>query len=260
MENKTPCNDMCGSSKLPLPCIWWLCNLRSHDQMIIDTSIHPKIMCLLIVFMICRTFFRRHDYKTWQLPYIPWLYCCGFVCNQRDNPNHIRYRSQIGGGVSELFSFAHLQPYLLENHIVTKPSTNLMYKFEGYYVRSTQSLKYIADEDFLFCNIPLHNIIGNLTISSLKVVAAAHGIYIKTRTPLLEVVTIIKAHICADCPKYITVFKPAKIVSSKRKETNARAVEKYRRNRISLNKNVLLEKGDIECIKKCNINSRVLDR
>ena len=44
----------------------------------------------------------------------------------------------IGGGVSELFSLAQLQPYILKDFMMIKPFAELMYKFEGYHIKTKQ--------------------------------------------------------------------------------------------------------------------------
>jgi len=145
----------------------------------------------------------------------------------------------IGGGVSELFSLAQLQPYLLKNHMMLTPSAHVMYKFEGHHTENKQLEKDLVDVDTVLCDVPLGKIIHNLTITSLKLVAAVHGIYIKSRTPLPEVLKVIQDHNCDHCQKSITVLKSAKSPASRRRETNAKAVVRYRKNKLSLNKKVI---------------------
>jgi hypothetical protein len=82
----------------------------------------------------------------------------------------------IGGGVSELFSLAQLQPYLLKNHMMFTPSADVMYKFEGHHIENKKLEKDLVDTDTLLCDVPLGNIINNLTTTSLKLIAAVHGI------------------------------------------------------------------------------------
>jgi hypothetical protein len=82
----------------------------------------------------------------------------------------------IGGGVSEIFSLAQLQPYVLKNHMILTPSGDVMYKFEGHHIENKQLAKDLVGPDTLLCDVPLVKIINNLTITSLKLVAAVHGI------------------------------------------------------------------------------------
>jgi hypothetical protein len=120
------------------------------------------------------------------------------------------------------------------------PSADVMYKFQGHHIESKKLEKDLVDTDTLLCDVPLGEIINNLTITSLKLVAAVHGIYIKTRTPLPEVLKIVQDHNCDQCQKCITVFTPAISPTRRRKEANAKAVRRYR-NKICLNKEIQLE-------------------
>jgi hypothetical protein len=120
------------------------------------------------------------------------------------------------------------------------PSADVMYRFKGHHIENKQFEKDLVNTDTLLCDVPLGNIINNLTMTSLKLIAAVHGIYIKSRTPLPEVLKIVQDHNCNDCQKCITVFKPAILPARRRKEANAKAVRRYR-NKICLNKEIQLE-------------------
>jgi hypothetical protein len=84
----------------------------------------------------------------------------------------------IGGGVSEIFSLAQLQPYVLKDLMILTPSEDVMYKFEGHHIENKQLEKDLVDTDTLLCDVPLGDIINNLTITSLKLIAAIHGMYV----------------------------------------------------------------------------------
>ena len=92
----------------------------------------------------------------------------------------------------------------------------------------------------MLCNIPLGKIINNLTISNLKLVAVVHGIYIKSRTSLPEVLKFIQDHNCDHCRNCVTVFKPAISLAKRKKDAHAKAVRRYK-NKIYLNKKIPLE-------------------
>jgi hypothetical protein len=81
-------------------------------------------------------------------------------------------------------------------------------------------------------------------------VAAVHGTYIKSRTPLHEVKQILKDHNCDHCPNCITVFNPAKSLVTRRREANVRAVRKYKNTRIHLNNMIPLATQNTQYNKK----------
>jgi len=182
-----------------------------------------------------------------------------FVKRHRKGYSLTHQEHHIGGGISELFSYAQLQPYLLKISTIIQPSTDLVYKFEGHHIETKLVKEDVVENHTLLCDIPLSRFVTNLTIPNLKLVAAAHGIFIKSRTPLAEVLKIIHDHNCDQCQTFITVFKPAKSLVSRRREANVRAVRKYKKNRICLNNKVPLSTGNTQYHKGLHLASDTLD-
>ena len=213
-------------------------SLNDVYHAIIDITTKPKHICLLLSLLFVRFILRKHDYMMMQHHIGCWVTTFPFVKRPR-RCSILRYQEDhIGGGVSELFSLSQLQPYLLKDYMMTKPSVDLMYKFESYHIKTKKVKDDFINEDALLCDIPVCKLVTNLTIPNLKLVAAAHGIFIKSRTSLPDVIKLIQDHTCVHCQNCITVFKPAKSLVSRRREANMRAVRKYRHNKISLNNNI----------------------
>ena len=204
-----------------------------------DVTTKPKHICMLLSLLFLRPLLRKHDYLIMKHHMWCWITSFSFVIRVRECSRLIRQEAHIGGGVSELFSVAQLQPYLLKSHMMFTPSADVMYKFKEHHIENKQTEKVFSDKDILLCNIPLGKIINNLTITSLKLVAAVHGIYIKSRTPLPDVLKIIQDHKCDHCQNCVTVFKPAISLAQRKKDAHAKAVRRYK-NKIYLNKEIQL--------------------
>ena len=215
-------------------------SLNDGYHAIIDITTKPKHICLLIALLFVRFIIRKHDYLIMRYHITCWMTMFPFVTRPRMCSSLRVLEHHIGGGVSELFSLDQLQPYILKDSMMIKPSAELMYKFESYHIKTKQVEEDITNKDALLCDIPLCKLVTNLTIQNLKLVAATHGIFIKSRTPLPEVLKIIQTHTCNHGQTYITVFKPAKSLVSRRREANIRAVKKYKNNKICLNNNISL--------------------
>ena len=222
-DNETICNnehDLHGhySPGLLLPRKFEVCrkatSLNDRYHTILDVTTNPKRVCLLLSLLFLRTLLRKHDYLIMQYQISCWTTLISSVKGPSKHHCLMYEDHHIGGGISEIFSLAQLQAYLLKDTMMFTPSANVMYKFRGHYINYKQVEKDFVDEEILLCTLPLGRLINNLTITSLKLVAAVHGIYIKSRTPLPEVLRIIKDHHCDHCENCITVFKPA--VSSAR--------------------------------------------
>ncbi|HJY15442.1 MAG TPA: DUF6570 domain-containing protein, partial [Nitrososphaeraceae archaeon] len=257
--NKTICNNdhdlhghslSCSLSPYKLNVYEQATFLNDRYHVVIDIAAKPKHICLLLTLLFLRTILRKHDYLIMQYHIRYWTTM--FPCFKRHKKRSSLTTEEhyIGGGVSELFSLAQLQPYLLKDSIMIKPSADLMYKFEGYHIKTKQVKEDVVDQNTLLCDIPLCKLLTNLTILNLKLVAAAHGIFIKSRTPLPEVIKLIQGHACDHCQNFIAVFKPAKSLVSRRREANMRAVRKYRTNKICLNNNIPLATDNIQHYKR----------
>jgi hypothetical protein len=104
--------------------------LNDRYHTIADGTTMPKHICLLLSLLFVRNLLRRHDYLVLQ-HHIR----CGITlfplgkrpCEYLSLTHGEHY---IGGGVSEIFSLAQLQPYILKDHMILTPSANVMYKFE----------------------------------------------------------------------------------------------------------------------------------
>ena len=180
--------------------------LNDRYHTITNGTASPKNICLLLSLLLARNLLRRHDYLVLQDHLRCWITLFPSGTRHCEYPSWTHGEHYIGGGVSEIFSLAQLQPYVLKNHMILTPSVDVMYKFEGHHIENKQLEKDLLNTDTLLCEIPLDKIIHNLTITSLKLVAAVHGIYIKTRTPLPEVLKIIQDHNCDHCQNCITLL------------------------------------------------------
>ena len=127
-------------------------------------------------------------------------------------------RCIVGGG-SNTFSFEELSPYFIKNILYT----TALFKFEGYTLKSTN-----AESDYI-CAIPAHYLLPKLTISELKIVAAAHGIFTHSKMLSAEIQTAIKDHMCENCQEYVSIFKTVNNnkCAQKSRTANLTAVKKY---------------------------------
>ena len=86
----------------------------------------------------------------------------------------------LGGGVSETFSYEEIKQYIVHNHKNSqKENLNNSYKFSTYCIKSDKSFS--LDNDLIACEIPMNVLLNKLTISSLRIIASVHGIYVQTR-------------------------------------------------------------------------------
>ena len=245
-----------------LPCFLSPYKLKVHERAtslndryhaIIDVATKPNHICLLLSLLFCKIFLRKHDYLIIKYYTRCWITSSPFIKRLRKSSSLTHQQDHIGGGASELFSLAQLQPYIVKNYIMIKPSADVMYKFKSHHIQSKQVKEAVVENHTLLCNIPLSRFVTNLTIPNLKLVAAAHGIFIKSRTPLQEVLKIIQDHNCDDCQNCITAFKPAKSLVSRRRAANVRAVRKYKNNKICLNNNIPVIIDNTLCKKKLEL-------
>lgn len=243
-KNATNCDNECCTYCRASPNGLWLSSLHFFDQAIIDIATRPRYICLLLFLLLLRNIYTKHDYFNLKGLYTSWVLCRTFFQTPTVHHSMMRQTDHIGGGVSELFSFSGLQPHLIKNSINIRPSPDVMYAFNGHYLKHRHDSESMVDDETLHCHIPLHNIISNLTIPSLKLVAAVHGIYIKSRTPLPDIIKIIQDHNCDHCQPCITVFKTAKSLAKRRREANVKAVRKYKSTKICLNVKVSLKTPD----------------
>ena len=124
-------------------------SLNDRYHMIIAVTTKPKHICLLLSLLFLRTILRKHDYLILQYQIKCWMAMFPFVKRPRKCSSLTTQEHHIGGGVSELFSLAQLQPYLLKDSTMFKPSADLMYKFEGYYIGIKQVKEDIINQDTL---------------------------------------------------------------------------------------------------------------
>ena len=227
-------------------------SLNDRYHAIIDVTTKPKCICLLLALLFLRTLLRKHDYLIVEYLIMCWATLIPFVKGPSKSYSLTYQEYLIGGGVSEIFSLAQLKPYLLIDSMIIRPSAEVMYRFDSHCI-ATEQFKKDIDMNDLVCDIPLHEIVTNLTVPNLKLVAAVHGIFIKSRTSFAEVVNIIQNHNCEHCQKCITVFKPAKSLITRRREANVRAVRKYKTNKILLNKNIPVDTKTTEINKQLHL-------
>ena len=142
----------------------------------------------------------------------------------------------LGGGVSETFSYEDIKQYIVHNHKNSqKENQNNSYKFSTYCIKSDKSSS--LNNDLIACEIPMNVLLHKLTISSLKIIASIHGIYVKTRTAQHDIIKTINQHQCQSCPSCITILQhvPSKLM--RRKDININASKRYRQNKLNQREN-----------------------
>src|SRR6201987_2870563 len=131
----------------------------------------------------------------------------------------------LGGGRNELFSLEELKPYICDNNNNYSVNSGAVYRFHTY---SAQQHTRISVENSLVCKLPLSVLVDRLIVVNLKLVAAAHGLYIQSRVSQNEIIDILKNHHCGACPEHVSEFLPAKSAAQLRRIKNYHAVKQYR--------------------------------
>jgi hypothetical protein len=143
----------------------------------------------------------------------------------------------VGGGNADKFTNEELQGCILHDSSTLPVSTGMIYQFSNYYLEPNLNITLVNDNNILKCKISLNMLSSRLTVINLKLVAAVHGIYIKTRSPHQQIVQILNDHTCTNCSDCITVLCPAQSSDQRKKDLNHKAVRRYReRRKINLNR------------------------
>ena len=134
VNNETICDNERGQHDHSLPCLLSPYKLKVYEKPTslnnryhtsIDVTTKPEHICMLLSLLFLRLLLRKHDYliithHTWC-----WITSFPFVVRYRKCSSAIQ-EAHIGGGVSELFSMAQLQPYLLKSKMMLTPSADVM--------------------------------------------------------------------------------------------------------------------------------------
>src|SRR5215470_11655235 len=146
------------------------------------------------------------------------------ICNATDD--RYTYVRGVGGGKPEIFTAAELQDHVIHNKCELDNSSQMVYKFDSYCPLS----QYKANrEDVIVCDMPLDALIDRLIVVNLKLVAAVHGIYIKSKSTQPDIINILQNHICTTCPECVAIFCPVISAKARRKAANHVAVKEYRK-------------------------------
>ena len=131
------CNNECDVQGHSVPCFPSPYKLRVGDKatslnkwysIIVDVTSKPKHICRLLYLLFLRMIVRRHDYSIMQYHVRRYMTMFPYVTRPRKCSSLRPLEHHIGGGVSELFSLAQLQPYILKDFMMIKPFAELMYK------------------------------------------------------------------------------------------------------------------------------------
>ena len=244
----------------------WHCR---HINIGLVLSLSPKFLCRLIWFKILKHFLRKHDYQTmvykaryyyqcqWNsLSYHSSSSLTNSGCHLKDKYLGDSCVNYIGGGIADRFTYSELRDCLLPDSISLE--TGMIYQFSNYNLKSIIDKTMVNNKKYVICNIPLNILIRNLKVDNLKLVAAVHGIYIKTRTTHQEILQTINDHKCDGCSNCVTLLLPVKSPLQRKRDLNTQAVKRYKQNKINLNKSSsipLLETNSSNTFRKSSLHS-----
>ena len=111
----------------------------------------------------------------------------------------------VGGGISNIFTFDELAPFIINNINIDKSSK---IKFVKYITQDEANELWATNELLIVCNLPLTILISKLIVSDLKIIAECHHVKIHSKMKSQEIQTAISTHTCHTCEQYISVFEP----------------------------------------------------
>ncbi len=141
-----------------------------------------------------------------------------------NNNNETKISRTTGGGPSYELNYYNLSEYSSE------VKTDMKYLFYKHILESEKSEFFLESTDLIaISNIPLNVILPKLTVENLKLIAKNHKLKTHSKMKSQEIQSIISAHTCDNCPKYIYIFKciENEDKSAKRKADLLKATKKY---------------------------------
>ncbi len=250
--------------------------LQSFD--IVFENDFPLYKCLQINLTLRQHFYRRHDYKiladklifcsaicihptpifiklfinyifALQVIYIcilepvlsPVLYLCDIlICDTyyqitfyyKDlNYSEPETTKATGGGPSYGLNYNDLSGYS------DQVKSDKKYSFYTYILETEKNL-FESTDLIAISNIPLDIILPQLTVENLKLIAKCHNLKTKSKMKSQELQSIINAHVCENCEKYIYIFQCIKNEnkSEKRKADSLKATKKYQTKKAKIYK------------------------
>src|SRR6202043_478248 len=149
---------------------------------------------------------------------------------------HRHVHNQLcGRGIVDRFTNDELRDYLIQDCGSVPALTGMMYQFNNYNLKSKLDSDLYTSETLIKCNIPLKTLVNRLTVNNLKLIAAVHGIYIRTSTTHQQIVQIINDHTCDSCADCVTLLQPAQSSEQRRRALNVKAVRRYKQKKFNLN-------------------------
>ena len=126
-----------------------------------------------------------------------------------------------GGSSRHDFSFFDIAPYIVQGNI---RSTTDLFRFVVH--RKHISMGNYNSEQFVHTNVPLHNIIGHLSIKTILNIARVHGIHIPSHIAKADMVIYFDMHHCATCNDATTIFSAvqSKLVRDRARKRKQKAI------------------------------------
>jgi hypothetical protein len=115
-------------------------------------------------------------------------------------------------------------------------------------INSTVTIWQVFDQ-----RIPLS--VSCVRVIHLQLIAAVHGIYIKTRTTHQQIVEVINDHTCGSCLDCITLLQPVQSSEQRKRSLNLKAVRSYKQKIFNLKQSCPDPVFDVEIKRKSKIVS-----
>ena len=109
---------------------------------------------------------------------------------------------QIGGGRRPQLTYQIIKPYL-EGHFAWA-APHMTFNFVDHVAPALQSMH--NRDLYLLINMPLHELVKCIPVSTGRKVAALHGVQLGSRATLATLHKVMQEHVCNDCPAFITVL------------------------------------------------------
>jgi len=167
-----------------------------------------------------------------------WLYSQIILCFEELNYSEIKSNRATGGGPSYELNYDDFFCYS------DQVQANKKYLFYTYVLESEKSHILLESTDLIaISDISLNIILSKLTIEILKLIAKCHKLKTQSKMKSQEIQSIISAHTCDNCQKYVYIFKyiASQIKSDKRKADLLKATKKYQTKNSEIYKATNLE-------------------
>jgi hypothetical protein len=133
-------------------------------------------------------------------------------------------RNSYGGGRQHMFTFEEVGTHIVG---VSDTDHDSAFKFVDY-VDSTCRVACPTDKNYVYADVPLHNLIPYLSLKTILKISKLHHINLDPRVSKSELVSSFQGHSCVSCNLYCSVFS---VVASKA------AKDRKRKQAIKLNLN-----------------------